>query len=327
MGVSMACGRQGQGEGKGAGVRDRRLPSSPCFFNTLLMPFCFLSRWRRLLRISVRYTHAHEFFFISLAVACHYRQAFFLSLLMILCFLSRWFSLPANICSIYSFTIDHTELPAKQPDCFLRRNKSNINQNEFLLILFDLFSQKYIERLIFIYLTLSLADTHGSYCHRHTRKEWPITHTNIYIQRYRQKNPGFRGPEERGYWGEEDLIPMMPDQHDWYHNLSAPDSKHKTETDLTFWYIFRISFIQNHFNRNKNKNRVVPVTFEFVTISDICEQSVTKSVLLKNQKKIRACDRGHKFESVTFCDHRKCYTLQNLSLFLFGIRIRIAISF
>jgi len=220
-----------------------------------------------------------------LAVACHYRHAFFSSSLLIFCFLSRWLSLLANICHIYSCTFEHVELPAKQLEYFLRRNKSNINQNEFFLILFNLFSEKYIKRLIFIYLALSLADTHGSYCYRHTRKEWPNTHTNIYIQRYRPKKPGFREPEERGYWGEEDLIPIMPDRHDWYYSHSAPDSKHKTETDLTFWYIFRISFIQNHFNRNKNKNRVVPVTFEFVTISDICDQNVTKSVLLKNPKK------------------------------------------
>ena len=139
--------------------------------------------------------------------------------------------------------------------------------------------------LNFYYITLTLVATHVSSCYRHARKEWPNTHTNIYIQRYRQKKPGFRGPEERGYWGEEDLIPIMPDRHDWYYSRSAPDSKHKTETDLTFWYIFRISFIQNHFNRNRNKNRVVPVTFEFVTISDICDQNVTKSVLLKNPKK------------------------------------------
>jgi len=263
------------------------------------MPFCFLSRWRRLLRISVRYTHAHEFFFISLAVACHYRQAFFLSLLMILCFLSRWFSLPANICSIYSFTIEHTELPAKQPDCFLRRNKSNINQNEFLLILFDLFSQKYIERLIFIYLTLSLADTHGSYCHRHTRKEWPITHTNIYIQRYRQKNPGFRGPEERGYWGEEDLIPMMPDQHDWYHNLSAPDSKHKTETDLTFWYILPY-FVHSEPFQSKQKQKQgctshIWICDHFWHLWTKCDQICSAKKSKKNQSvwprsQIRKCD-------------------------------------
>ena len=40
------------------------------------------------------------------------------------------------------------------------------------------------------------------------------------------------------------------------------------------------SFIPNHFLQNRNRNRFVPVTFEFVTIRD---QNVTKSVLLKNK--------------------------------------------
>jgi len=42
----------------------------------------------------------------------------------------------------------------------------------------------------------------------------------------------------------------------------------------------QISFIPNHFLQNRNRNRFVPVTFEFVTIRD---QNVTKSVLLKNK--------------------------------------------
>jgi len=50
----------------------------------------------------------------------------------------------------------------------------------------------------------------------------------------------------------------------------------------------RISFIPNLFNRNRNRNSLVPVTFEFVTICDICEQNVTKSVFLKRLKNTRA---------------------------------------
>jgi len=46
--------------------------------------------------------------------------------------------------------------------------------------------------------------------------------------------------------------------------------------------LFRISFIPNHFNRNRNRNRFVPVTIESVTICDICDQNMTKPVLLKN---------------------------------------------
>ena len=44
-----------------------------------------------------------------------------------------------------------------------------------------------------------------------------------------------------------------------------------------------------------------------MTICDICDQNVTISVVLKNfeTKKIRACDQGHKFQIVTFCDRHK----------------------
>jgi len=69
---------------------------------------------------------------------------------------------------------------------------------------------------------------------------------------------------------------------------SDPDSEQKTETELTFWYVLPYFFIPNHFNRNRNRNRFnkfVPVTFEFVTICDICDHNVTKSVLLKSLKK------------------------------------------
>jgi len=55
---------------------------------------------------------------------------------------------------------------------------------------------------------------------------------------------------------------------------------------------------------NRNRNRFAPVTFECVTICDICDQNVTKSVLLNN-KKFRVCDLCHKFEIVTFCDRHK----------------------
>jgi len=42
----------------------------------------------------------------------------------------------------------------------------------------------------------------------------------------------------------------------------------------------RISFIPNHFNRNRNRNRFVPVTSEYVTICDICHQNVTFLLLI-----------------------------------------------
>jgi len=48
-GVSMAGGQEGQGARKGNGVRGHRLPSPPCFVQSLLMYFGFLSRWETLL--------------------------------------------------------------------------------------------------------------------------------------------------------------------------------------------------------------------------------------------------------------------------------------
>ena len=48
-GVSMARGREGQGARKENGVRGHRLPSPPCFVQSLLMYFGFLSRYGRLL--------------------------------------------------------------------------------------------------------------------------------------------------------------------------------------------------------------------------------------------------------------------------------------
>jgi len=62
------------------------------------------------------------------------------------------------------------------------------------------------------------------------------------------------------------------------HTRAVPSQKQK-QSPLSGMFC-RISFIPNHFNRNTSRNRLVPVTFEFVTICDICDQNVTKSVLL-----------------------------------------------
>jgi len=63
------------------------------------------------------------------------------------------------------------------------------------------------------------------------------------------------------------------------------------------------------FQLKQNRNRLVPVTLEFVTICDICNQNMTKSVLLQKLKKPQSADRGHKFKIVTFCDRHKCHQL------------------
>jgi len=71
----------------------------------------------------------------------------------------------------------------------------------------------------------------------------------------------------------------------------------------------RISCIPNHYNQNTYRNRFIPVTFEFVTICEICYQNVTKSVWLKNFKKNRACHRGHTSKIVTSWHRQNCHTL------------------
>jgi hypothetical protein len=70
-----------------------------------------------------------------------------------------------------------------------------------------------------------------------------------------------------------------------HESRSDPDSKQKTETKLAFALFFWISFIPNLFLKKRNTNRFVPVKFECVTTRDICDQNVTKSVLLKKLNK------------------------------------------
>jgi len=61
---------------------------------------------------------------------------------------------------------------------------------------------------------------------------------------------------------------------------------------------FRISFVPNHFNRNRTRSRFVPVTIESVTICDIRDQNVTKPVLLKKLKKTEKKNRSQ----IQICD-------------------------
>jgi len=53
--------------------------------------------------------------------------------------------------------------------------------------------------------------------------------------------------------------------------IQIPNRKLK-QTSLSGMF-GRISFIPNHFNRNRSRNRVVPVTFEFVTILTFVTQT------------------------------------------------------
>jgi len=82
--------------------------------------------------------------------------------------------------------------------------------------------------------------------------------------------------------------------------IRIPKTKQK-QSSLSGMF-FRILFVPNHFNRNRNRNSFVPVTIESVTI---CDQNVTKSVLLKQLKK----KQRNKYKFVTVCDHHKCHKL------------------
>jgi len=67
-------------------------------------------------------------------------------------------------------------------------------------------------------------------------------------------------------------------------------------------------FILNQFLENRNRNKFVPVTIESGTICDICDQNVTKPILLKKTKK-QMYRFGHKFKYVTVCDRHKYHKL------------------
>ena len=79
--------------------------------------------------------------------------------------------------------------------------------------------------------------------------------------------------------------------------IRIPDSKQK-QCSISGMF-FRISFIPNHFNRNRSRNRFVPVTIESV---NICDQNVIKPVLLKKLLKKQRNKFGHKSKFVTVCD-------------------------
>ena len=98
---------------------------------------------------------------------------------------------------------------------------------------------------------------------------------------------------------------------------------------------FRISFFPNHFiaiiiNRNRNRSRFVPVTIESVTICDICDQNVTKPLLLKKLEKrtekqiwsrIQICHKETDSlwpSQMSQIGHKFGVTGTNLFLFLFG---------
>jgi len=94
---------------------------------------------------------------------------------------------------------------------------------------------------------------------------------------------------------------------------SDPDSKQKTETKFTFWYVLLDFIHYEPFSRKQKQKQVCDsLTFECVTICDICDQNVTKSVMLKKLGKIQSNKFGHKFEIVTFCDRPKIHKLSHI---------------
>ena len=91
--------------------------------------------------------------------------------------------------------------------------------------------------------------------------------------------------------------------------VRAGFQKRKQKQSSLSVIFFRISFIPNYFNRNRNRKRFVPVTIESVTICDICDQYVTKPVLPEKLTKKQRNKFGHKLKFVTVCDRRKCHKL------------------
>jgi len=85
-------------------------------------------------------------------------------------------------------------------------------------------------------------------------------------------------------------------------------------------------FILNHFLEIVNINRFVPVTSESVTICDICDQNMTKPVLLQKLKKKRRNKFGHKVEFVTVCDRHKCHNLVTNSVWLVQTSLRLRLE-
>jgi len=81
------------------------------------------------------------------------------------------------------------------------------------------------------------------------------------------------------------------------------DSKLKTETKVTFWYVWPDFIYAEPFPSKTESKKLLYQShlnvWPFV-ICDICDRNVTKSVCQKNLKKSRACDRGRNLEIVTF---------------------------
>jgi len=89
----------------------------------------------------------------------------------------------------------------------------------------------------------------------------------------------------------------------------------------------RKSFIPNHFNRNRNRNKFVPVTFEFLTICDIYEPNLfCFATKLKSNQSVWPRSQIENFVTVANVTHW-VWLVQNLFLFLFGMRIGTALMF
>jgi len=105
------------------------------------------------------------------------------------------------------------------------------------------------------------------------------------------------------------LIPCKGSLIPVTESLSDPDFKQKTETELTFWYVLPYFVHSEPFQSKQKQKQVCTSHIWICDHCDICDQNVTRSVLLKRLKKTRACGRGHRFKIVTLSDHHKCHTL------------------
>jgi len=92
-----------------------------------------------------------------------------------------------------------------------------------------------------------------------------------------------------------------------------PDFKKKTETELTFWYVFPYFVRPERFQSEQKQQQVCASHNSKLTIYD---QNVTKPVLLKKIKPKQTHKFGHKFKFVTVCHHRECHKLVTHSVWL-----------
>jgi len=91
---------------------------------------------------------------------------------------------------------------------------------------------------------------------------------------------------------------------------SDPNSKQKTETELTFWHVLPY-FVHSEPFQSKQKQKQGCTSHIWICdhLWYLCPKCDQTCFAKKNWKKNRACDWGHKCKIVRFCNRHKCHTL------------------